>query len=151
VVNAGSGSIELAMSLQSESKCSKISANVPLEFDTDIAICRARSVALRIIAWIEDPLVIEKILAHLGDKGDSARATRLPLCRTPPQVGFFDCYSANKWQNQRGCDTEASAGVVSRLPIVARRKNAPGSRPNWGAVIHADIVSRGRSNAAGCY
>jgi hypothetical protein len=36
---------------------------------------------VRIIASIEDPAVINKILAHLDEK---AATTRLPPCRAPP-------------------------------------------------------------------
>ena len=46
--------------------------------------------AVRIIACIEDPLVIEKIFTHLDEKGGSAEASRRPPCRAPPQAGLFD-------------------------------------------------------------
>jgi hypothetical protein len=39
---------------------------------------------MRIIACIEDPLVIEKILAHLDAKAAAAQAARPPPCRAPP-------------------------------------------------------------------
>ena len=44
----------------------------------------------RIIACIEDPVVIEKIFTHLHEKGASAEAFRRPPSRTPPQAGLFD-------------------------------------------------------------
>ncbi len=37
-----------------------------------------------------DPLVIEKILNHLDEKGTSANGSRRPPCRAPPQAGLFD-------------------------------------------------------------
>ena len=45
--------------------------------------------AVRIIARIEDPEVIEKILTHLHEKGGAAEATRRPPCRAPPQMGLL--------------------------------------------------------------
>jgi hypothetical protein len=42
-----------------------------------------------IIACIEDPVVIEKILAHLDSKAASGAARRLPPCRAPPQASLF--------------------------------------------------------------
>ena len=39
---------------------------------------------------IEDPVVIEKILAHLDAKAPEPEATRRPPCRAPPQRGLFD-------------------------------------------------------------
>jgi len=45
---------------------------------------------VRIIACIEDPDVIEKILTHLGTKAAEPEAIRQPPCRAPPQRGLFD-------------------------------------------------------------
>ena len=45
---------------------------------------------MRIIACIEDPDVIEKILTHLDGKVPEPKATRRPPCRAPPQRGLFD-------------------------------------------------------------
>jgi hypothetical protein len=45
---------------------------------------------MRIIACIEDPVVIEKILAHLDAKGAEPEATWRPACRAPPLRGLFD-------------------------------------------------------------
>jgi hypothetical protein len=44
-------------------------------FNFDVETCRACGGAVRIIACIEDPLVIEKILAHL-DKQVAPPASR---------------------------------------------------------------------------
>ncbi len=55
-------------------------------FGIDIETCPACGGAVRIIACIEDPEVIEKILTHLDAKGVPAEASR----RAPPQAGLFD-------------------------------------------------------------
>ena len=59
-------------------------------FGIDIATCPACGGALRIIACIEDPLLIEKILTHLDHKDACAAPSRLPPCRAPPQAGLLD-------------------------------------------------------------
>jgi len=59
-------------------------------FNIDIEICQACGGAVRIIASIEDPIVIEKILTHLDKKDASVEPARLPPCRAPPQGGLFD-------------------------------------------------------------
>ena len=56
-------------------------------FGIDIESCPACGGALRILACIEDPLVIDKILAHLDAKAAAAQATRPPPCRGPPGAG----------------------------------------------------------------
>jgi hypothetical protein len=45
--------------------------------------------ALRIIACIEDPVVIKKILTHLDSKDTSAAPSRLPPARAPPPASLF--------------------------------------------------------------
>ncbi len=59
-------------------------------FNIDIETCPVCGGAVRIIASIEDPVVIEKILTHLDEKGAAAEAPRRPPCRAPPQRGLFD-------------------------------------------------------------
>ncbi|MHC4092902.1 MAG: transposase [Planctomycetota bacterium] len=59
-------------------------------FNIDIQTCRACGGAVRIIAYIEDPVVIEKILTHLDTKNTSPQPPRLPPSRAPPQAGLFD-------------------------------------------------------------
>jgi hypothetical protein len=59
-------------------------------FGIDIETCRACGGAVRIIACIEDPVVIEKILTHLDKRGTPTEIPRLPPCRAPPQAGLFD-------------------------------------------------------------
>jgi hypothetical protein len=57
-------------------------------FGIDIETCAACGGVLRIIACIEDPAVIKKILTHIG-KNASADPARLPPCRAPPQARWF--------------------------------------------------------------
>jgi len=50
--------------------------------------CRGCGGAVKVIACIEDPAVIEKILDHLKDKGAAAQPMPLPRCRAPPVSVF---------------------------------------------------------------
>ena len=63
-------------------------------FGIDIATCPACGGAVRILACIEDPVVIEKILTHLDVKGGEPEAPKAPRrpqpSRAPPQRGLFD-------------------------------------------------------------
>jgi hypothetical protein len=59
-------------------------------FGIDIETCPACGGALRIIACIEDPVVIKTILTHLDTKNASSVPSRLPPCRAPPPAGLFD-------------------------------------------------------------
>jgi len=61
-------------------------SKIGVEIDT----CAACDGAVRIIACIEDPEVIEKIRSHLDAKGAAAEASRRPPCRAPPQTRLFD-------------------------------------------------------------
>ena len=58
-------------------------------FGIDIEACAACGGALRIIACIEDPAVINKILTHIDSKNACAEPARLPPCRAPPQARWF--------------------------------------------------------------
>jgi hypothetical protein len=58
-------------------------------FGIDIETCPACGGALQIIACIEDPAVIKKILTHLDTKDASTAPARLPPSRGPPQAGLF--------------------------------------------------------------
>jgi hypothetical protein len=58
-------------------------------FNIDIETCKTCGGHVKIIACIEDPVVIEKILTHLDRKDASAAAPRLPPCRAPPQAALF--------------------------------------------------------------
>ena len=57
-------------------------------FHIDIQTCQACGGAVRIIACIEAPVVIEQILTHLGNQSATAQAPRLPPCRAPPPELF---------------------------------------------------------------
>jgi len=43
-----------------------------------------------VITCIEDPVVIDKILAHLDEKAALAEPVVLQQSRAPPQAGLFD-------------------------------------------------------------
>ena len=45
---------------------------------------------MRIIACMEDPDVIEKILTHLNAKAPEPEAPQRPPSRAPPQRGLFE-------------------------------------------------------------
>ena len=45
---------------------------------------------MKVIACIEDPVVIKKILTHLDEKAAVTETIRLPECRAPPQPGVFE-------------------------------------------------------------
>jgi hypothetical protein len=53
-------------------------------FGIDIETCSACGGAVRIIASIEDPVVIRKILAHIGEEAPGREVLRLPEPRAPP-------------------------------------------------------------------
>ena len=44
---------------------------------------------MKVIACIEDPVVIRKILDHLKEKGEYQDVFRLPESRGPPQSSLF--------------------------------------------------------------
>ncbi len=58
-------------------------------FNIDIETCKTCGGQVKVVACIEDPVVIEKILTHLDRKDASGAARRLPPCRAPPQAGLF--------------------------------------------------------------
>ena len=53
-------------------------------FNIDIETCCECGGAVKIIACIEDPAVIQKILVHLQEKAALAGLDLLPQCRAPP-------------------------------------------------------------------
>ena len=65
-------------------------------FNIDIETCERCKGQVKIIACIEDPAVIERILAHLAGKAPSADLVMLPEGRAPPQA-----------QGRPGCSTDA--------------------------------------------
>ena len=61
-------------------------------FNIDITICSHCGGAVRIIACIEDPSVIKKILAHLDAKsGGPTTVNQIPEPRAPPQESLWAC------------------------------------------------------------
>jgi hypothetical protein len=56
-------------------------------FGIHVETCTACGGTMRIIACIEDPVVIKAILAHLADKARPVYAPRLPPGRAPPAPG----------------------------------------------------------------
>jgi hypothetical protein len=50
----------------------------------DIETCPACGGAVEVVASIEDPVVIRKILAHVGQADPGSEAVRLPEPRAPP-------------------------------------------------------------------
>jgi len=59
-------------------------------FNIDISTCEKCQGPVRIIACIEDPVVIRQILAHLRKKESIDPQARPPPERAPPQIGLFD-------------------------------------------------------------
>ncbi len=58
-------------------------------FNIDIETCRECGGTLKVIACIEDPVVIQKILDHLKEKAACQDAVQLPESRGPPQTSLF--------------------------------------------------------------
>jgi hypothetical protein len=58
-------------------------------FNIDIELCKSCGGPVKILACIEDPVVIEKILTHLDRKDASHAARRLPPSRAPAQASLF--------------------------------------------------------------
>ncbi len=58
-------------------------------FNIDIETCSECGGAVKVIACIEDPVVIAKILTHLDGKAASAGKGLLPESRAPPQTGLY--------------------------------------------------------------
>ncbi len=59
-------------------------------FNIDIEMCSECGSAVKVLACIEDPVVIKKILTHLDEKAAVTETIRLPECRAPPQPGVFE-------------------------------------------------------------
>ena len=58
-------------------------------FGIDIETCPACGGAVHIVACIEDPDVIEKILKHVDEKSPGSVSVGLPPSRASPQIGLF--------------------------------------------------------------
>lgn len=62
-------------------------------FNIDIQICRECEGGVKVIACIEDPVVIKQILDHLKHRAEACDPRELPESRAPPaglQQGLFD-------------------------------------------------------------
>jgi hypothetical protein len=59
-------------------------------FNIDVETCSGCGGAMKIIACIEDPKVIQKILAHLDSLIPVPLTAVLPESRAPPQISLFD-------------------------------------------------------------
>jgi len=59
-------------------------------FNIDMEICQSCGSAMKVIACIEDPEVIQKILTHLDSIAPATAANVLPESRAPPLMSIFD-------------------------------------------------------------
>jgi hypothetical protein len=58
-------------------------------YKTDVETCRICGESTKVIACIEDPMIIKKILTHLEEKSPARSALLLPDSRAPPQSSLF--------------------------------------------------------------
>jgi len=58
-------------------------------FNIDVETCRICGGSAKVIACIEDPVIIKKILTHLEEKSPTRAALLLPDSRAPPQSSLF--------------------------------------------------------------
>jgi hypothetical protein len=58
-------------------------------FNIDVKTCRICGGAAKVIACIEDPAVIRKILNHLQEKSRQDSGVQHPDCCAPPQASLF--------------------------------------------------------------
>ncbi|HIN93013.1 MAG TPA: hypothetical protein EYM99_09360 [Alphaproteobacteria bacterium] len=58
-------------------------------FNIDVDICRLCGGAAKVVACIEDPVVIKTILAHLEKKAPMDSGAQIPNSRGPPQASLF--------------------------------------------------------------
>ena len=59
-------------------------------FNIDIEVCSKCGGAVKVIACIEDPVVIDKILSYLDKRATLNDPVVLPQSRAPPQTSLFD-------------------------------------------------------------
>jgi hypothetical protein len=80
-------------------------------FNIDIEICERCAGQVKIIACIEGPAVIERILAHLKNKAPSAGTALLPEGRAPPpQAQLFDWIKEDS--HHLCCCSEEAVGLL---------------------------------------
>jgi len=58
-------------------------------FNIDVETCRVCGAAAKVIACIEDPAVIRKILNHLQEQSPLDSGVQIPNSRAPPQASLF--------------------------------------------------------------
>jgi len=66
-------------------------------FNIDVKICRVCGAAARVIACIEDPVVISKILNHLREHSPLNSGIRIANPRAPPQALTGEYFMLNEW------------------------------------------------------
>jgi hypothetical protein len=59
-------------------------------FNIDIETCKQCGGAVKVIASIKHPLVIQKILSHLNTKNDEVVELLPPQSRVTPQISLFE-------------------------------------------------------------
>jgi hypothetical protein len=95
--------ITLTVQVRLNRRCSPVSDYTPSTFSAppfsalgqeqsfeQTKISREFASFIKVIASIEDPAVIQKILAHLNDNATSEATALLPDCRASPPAGLFD-------------------------------------------------------------
>ena len=58
-------------------------------FNIDVETCRVCGGNAKVIACIEDPAVISKILKHLQERSSLDSGVQIPNPRAPPQARLF--------------------------------------------------------------
>jgi hypothetical protein len=80
-------------------------------FNIDMETCSTCGGALRVIASIEDPVVIDKILTHLEKKAIGVEPVVLAQRRAPPQSNLFDGFSVQPPHDSRNGSRRGRAKV----------------------------------------
>lgn len=81
-------------------------------FRIDVETCQAGGGAVKIIASIENPVVIGKILVHVGDTAPVRGVVRLPGSRAPRDVGFDEARARIHGFTRSGCRPGREEGRV---------------------------------------
>jgi hypothetical protein len=71
-------------------KSNNFASDFVSHFNIDIETCEQCGGAVKVIASIEDPLVIQKIRSHLNTKNDEVVELLPPQSRAPPQISLFE-------------------------------------------------------------
>ena len=58
-------------------------------FNVDVETCRACGGTAKVIACIEDPVIIKKILKHLQEQSPLGSGIRIAKPRVPPQASLI--------------------------------------------------------------